>query len=140
MKRVFVWLPVACLLAGCSQAPETSPETSAQTLEAGHKVYTANCAACHQVDGYGVENMQPALVNDDIVAGDPQVLVRVLLKGPAAVLPAGRPHYSNTMPQFSHLTDEQIANVLTFIRHDYGNQASPIDTQQVQIIRAQSGG
>ncbi|HUB66456.1 MAG TPA: cytochrome c [Candidatus Methylacidiphilales bacterium] len=139
MKRFFLGLPVACLLAGCTPAPETPQGASPQVLEAGHQIYTANCATCHQVDGYGVENMQPALVNDDIVAGDPQMLVRVLLKGPAAVLPPDRPHYSNTMPVFARLTDEQIADVLTFIRHDYGNQASPISAQQVQTIRAQSG-
>ena len=139
MKRFFVFLPFTGLLLCCSQAPDAPKETSTQALTAGVQVYTANCAACHQVDGSGVPNIQPALIDDDIVAGDPNLLIRAVLNGPAKVLPPGRPTYSNAMPAFSRLTDQQIADVLTYIRHDFGEQASAIDAQQVQVIRTQSG-
>lgn len=139
MKRLLVFLPFVSLLFGCTQTPEAPKGASPEVLASGLQVYTANCAACHQVDGSGVPNIQPALIDDDIVAGDPIQLIRVVLKGPATVLPPGRPTYSNTMPPFSRLTDQQIADVLTYIRHDFGAQASPIEVQQVQTIRTQSG-
>jgi mono/diheme cytochrome c family protein len=139
MKRFIVLLPFASLLFGCTPTPEAPKEASPEVLASGLQVYTANCATCHQVDGSGVATLQPALVNDDIVAGDPTQLIRVVLKGPAAVLPPGRPRYYNTMPPFNRLTDQQIADVLTYIRHDYGQQASPIDVQQVQATRAEFG-
>ncbi|HEY0256221.1 MAG TPA: cytochrome c [Candidatus Methylacidiphilales bacterium] len=139
MNRFFACLPFVCFLCGCTPTPEAPKENLPEILAAGLKVYTANCATCHQTDGYGVSNMLPALVDNAVVAGDPVVLVRLVLKGPAAVLPADRPHYSNTMPPFNRLTDEQIADVLTYIRHDYGHEAPPIDVHQVQTIRAQFG-
>jgi mono/diheme cytochrome c family protein len=139
MKRFFFFLPLASLLCGCTQTPDVPAVASPEVLAAGHQVYTANCETCHQPDGYGVPNMQPALVDDDIVAGDPTQIIRVVLQGPATVLPAGRPTYANVMPAFKQLTDEQIADVLTYIRHDYGHGASPIAVDQVHTVRAQFG-
>ena len=138
MKRFLFLAPIVTLLVGCSQAPSTPKETSPQVLADGLQVYTANCAACHQVDGSGVPNIQPALIDDDIVAGDTTQLIRVVLQGPSAVLPAGRPVYSNKMPPFNRRTDQQIADVLTYIRHDLAQQTFPaIDPDQVQRLRAQ---
>ena len=142
MKRLLISLPVACLLLGCSKTPETAEAPKAdpaQSIAAGLKVYTANCAVCHQVDGYGVSNVQPALVDDDIAAGDTNLLITAVLKGPAGVIPADRPRYSNVMPAFKQLTDQQIADVLTYIRHDFNHGASPVDASQVQTVRAQAG-
>ena len=139
MKRFFLFLPFAGCLLGCTSAPETPKEVSPQVLASGLQVYTVNCASCHQVDGYGVSNMQPALVDDPVVAGDPQMLIRVVLKGPAAVLPSDRPHYSNIMPAFDRLTDQQIADLLTYIRHDYGHQTAIIEARQVGAVRSQFG-
>jgi len=79
--------------------------------------------------------MQPALKNDPILSGDPKTLIQTVLKGPAAVLPADRPHYSNTMPPFARLSDDQIALLLTYLRHQYGNAASAIDAKQVAAQR-----
>ena len=139
MKQLLVLLPFVVLMVGCSQSPEAPAVDPAKVLADGQKVYTTNCETCHQPDGYGVPNMQPALVDDDIVAGDTTQLIRVVLQGPAKVLPAGRPTYANVMPSFNQLTDEQIADVLTYIRHEYGHDASPVDAQQVKTVRSQFG-
>src|SRR5215471_1561106 len=61
----------------------------------GAKLYQQICAACHMPDGTGVSGMQPPLAGSAVVAGDPSVLVRTVLRGPAAVLPANRPKYAN---------------------------------------------
>ena len=73
------------------------------------------------------------------MAGDPEMLIRVVLQGPAAVLPEDRPHYTNMMPPFSRLTDQQISDLLSYLRHDFGHQASPVGVEQVQTVRAQFG-
>ena len=141
MKRLYLTLLLVLPVTGCSPGPGTAEqsEDSQQVLASGFQVYTGNCAVCHQVDGSGVQSFNPALADDDIVAGDPQRLVNLLLKGPAVVLPPGRPHYSSNMPPFARLTDQQIADVLTYIRHEYGHKASPIDAQLVQTLRSQAG-
>jgi mono/diheme cytochrome c family protein len=82
-------------------------------------------------DGGGVPNMQPPLVGSAVVSGDPIQLIRVLLRGPANVLPADREPYSNTMPAFAQLPDAEIAAVLSHVRKQFGQGASPITTSLV---------
>ena len=79
--------------------------------------------------------MQPALLGSAVVKGDPDQLIRVVLRGPAAVLPAGRPKYENIMPAFTILSDEQIAALLTHLRQTYGAGAGAITPAQVATQR-----
>lgn len=125
----------ACALAGCSQAPETKM-TQQQMIAGGHDVYAQYCSGCHQPEGKGVPNMQPPLAGNAIVNGDPKQLIRVVLQGPAAVLPANRPHFQNTMPPFAILTDQQVAELLTYIRASFGNNGSAVQPLEVAAVRA----
>ena len=67
----------------------------------GAQLYQQACAACHMTDGSGVPGMMPAVAGSAIVAGDPETLVKLVVNGPDAALPRGRPAYSNKMPAFS---------------------------------------
>ena len=103
----------------------------------GQIVYLSSCASCHQVDGTGTPTMQPGFVNNPIVTGDSALLINIVLKGPANVLPADRPHFTNTMDAFSYkLEDQQIADVLTYIRKEFGKGAAPIDVKEDAAARA----
>ncbi|HTB81028.1 MAG TPA: c-type cytochrome [Opitutaceae bacterium] len=113
----------------------TAPSTSLGKTK-GAKLYAQTCAACHMPDGSGVPNMQPALDGNAIVAGDPATLVKVLLRGPAAVLPANREQYQNQMPPFAAWSDADLAAVSTFIRQKFGHGAGPVTTAQVAALRA----
>jgi mono/diheme cytochrome c family protein len=136
MKTIlFPLLGALCLAAVCAESQSAGPVP--ERLTAGAKIYTNTCASCHMVDGSGVSNMQPALDADAVVAGDPNILIRVVLEGPSKVLPADRPVYSNTMPPFYQLSDQDIADVLTYIRQQYGGRASAIDPSQVFEVRSQ---
>lgn len=102
----------------------------------GAQLYQQMCAACHMPDGTGVSSMQPSLVGSAIVAGDPATLIRVVLHGPAQVLPANRPKYSVLMPPFAAaLNDADLAEILTFSRRAFGKGASPITPAQVAAQR-----
>jgi len=103
-------------------APASESKRNAQEISPdGAKVYAQNCATCHMADGSGVPNLQPALADSPVVAGDPTQLIRVLLLGPAKVLPANRDSYSNTMASFAQLSDGEISAVLTYIRHQFAS-------------------
>lgn len=101
-----------------------------------NKIFTQACAACHMLDGSGVANMQPPLIGSKVVAGDPNQLINVLLKGPAAVLPADRPKYSNTMPAFNVLSDQDLAGVINYIRARFAPGSSKVTAEQVAAQRA----
>jgi len=116
---------------------EKSPTPSGVALNArGKTTYDQICAACHMPDGVGAAPMQPALVGSAVLRGDTKTLINVVLRGPAAVLPADRPKYGNVMPPFSSLDDQQIADVLTYARQRFGDNAPAITTQQVAEQRA----
>jgi mono/diheme cytochrome c family protein len=116
---LFFALSAVCLCISCSSL---KAQTASDDTSAGHDLYVANCSSCHQATGLGLPNMAPALKGNPIVAGDPAQLVQIVLRGPAAVLPADRPKFgSNTMDSFYYkLTDDQVAAILNYIRHDFG--------------------
>ena len=98
----------------------------------GAKLYQQMCATCHMPDGSGVSGMQPSLVGSVVVTGDPRTLIRSVLHGPSAVLPANRPKFTNLMPPFAAvMNDADIAEVLTFVRKAFGNGASPVAAREV---------
>jgi mono/diheme cytochrome c family protein len=121
----------AALPAGAAPAAAKPAENAA-----GANVYKQTCAVCHMVDGSGVPGMQPALDKSTVLTGDPGRLVRLLLLGAAKALPASRPHYSNAMPTFEVLKDQEIADVLNYARTAFGKRPSAITAAQVAAIRA----
>jgi glucose/arabinose dehydrogenase/mono/diheme cytochrome c family protein len=102
----------------------------------GAQVYQQTCAACHMPDGSGVASMHPSLAASAIVGGDPSTLIRLVLHGPAQVLPASRPRYATVMPPFAAaLNDADIAETLTFVRRVFGKGASQVTPAQVAAER-----
>lgn len=120
--------------ASSSAAPRAT-ETPKVISSPGKVTYDLICAACHMPDGSGAGQMQPALAGSSVVKGDPKTLIGVLVKGPAAVLPADRPKYSNVMPLFATMDDKTVADVLTYVRQRFGNGAPEITTAQVAATR-----
>jgi mono/diheme cytochrome c family protein len=113
-------------------------QAAADDTSAGHDLYVANCSSCHQVTGLGLPNLAPALKDNPIVAGDSGQLIQIVLKGPAAVLPADRPKFgSNTMDSFYYkLDDNQASAILTYVRHEFGKGAAPVPAKDIAAVRA----
>ena len=94
------------------------------------------CAACHMPNGSGVPGMQPALVGSQVVAGDSNRLINVILKGPAEVLPPDREKFSNVMPPFAVFSDADIASVITYVRKNFAPRAPEVTAAQVAAQRS----
>lgn len=129
-KKTTTGTAPAKTVASVKPVVKTSP-----ALTAGKTVYMQNCAACHQVDGGGVSDLNPPLTKTSYVLGDKNRLINVVLKG-LSQQPVDGEKYSNAMPPLNYLSDKQIADVLTFIRSSFGNKASAITAQQVKQARA----
>lgn len=103
----------------------------------GGKIYAAVCAACHMPNGSGVPTMQPPLMNDAIVAGKNDLLIQVLLKGPAAVLPPNREKFGNVMPPFGAVySDADIASIINYVRDNFAHGAPHVTPADVAAERA----
>ena len=103
----------------------------------GAAVYAGFCAQCHRDDGKGVPKVFPALAgNPSVIGEDTTSLIRLLVEGgnsPATI--HGPPRQA--MPPFAgRLTDLQIAQVLTYVRASWGNDARPITTNDVASMRS----
>ncbi len=114
--------------AGCKSSVSTAK------MEAGKKVYDTNCMGCHMANGKGVPRMNPPLVNSPYVMGHVPSLIELVLKGSEFFGNADR-DYNNLMAPFRALTDEQIADVTTYIRNTYGKTGDEINAEDVKEVR-----
>jgi len=108
---------------------------SKQSAIRGKLVYQQVCLSCHQADGGGVPNMNPPLIKSTWVAGDKKKLINIVLKGFEEKVAINGSYFSNNMPAQNSLTDQQIADVLTYIRSNFGNKASAIAPKDVTAQR-----
>jgi len=112
-----------------------SPAGFNSSLVRGKVVYTSYCLPCHQADGGGVSNLNPPLIKTSHVLGNQSKLISILLKGLNQEIEIDGEVYSNPMPAHNFLTDLQIADVLTYVRNNFGNKASAITPAQVKALR-----
>jgi glucose/arabinose dehydrogenase/mono/diheme cytochrome c family protein len=121
-------------VASRPQAPAAAPADD--DTSPGATLYKQTCAVCHMTDGSGVPNMQPSLKASKVLNGDPSVLVKLMLVGPAQALPANRTKYSNQMPSFESLSDEEIADVLNYTLKTFSKKPAAVKPAQVAAQRA----
>ena len=98
--------------------------------------YIARCAACHRATGDGFSPYLPRLAgNPTVLDPDPASLINIVLNGSAPLVAAGTPD-AYRMPQFRlALSDQQVADILTFIRAGWGNHAAPVTAEAVAALR-----
>ncbi|MDN3687785.1 c-type cytochrome [Cyclobacterium jeungdonense] len=104
----------------------------------GNQVYTTYCAPCHQRDGKGAAGRIPGLHQTEWVSGDKERLIRIVLQGLDGEIEVNGERYDNVMPAHGFLDDQQIASVLTYLRQNFENQASPVMPEEVASLRTNS--
>ena len=101
----------------------------------GQKIYNQYCMACHQSNGMGASGRFPPLNGTDWVTGDKERLVHLILNGMEGAIEVNGEIYDGLMPQHSFLNDDQIADVLTYIRTHFDNQAGSVTAEEVENYR-----
>jgi len=102
----------------------------------GKAVYTKYCLVCHQASGSGVPGMFPPLSKGSWVGKDPKELVLIITKGLNGKIEVNGEVYKSAMPPQAQLTDKEIADVLSYIRSDFGNSFKPVDVEFVKKVRS----
>ena len=104
----------------------------------GKKIFSANCAVCHQPNGLGAASQgYPPLAGSEYVNGGTRRLGMIVLKGLQGPLTVKGQSFGTAVmqPWDKTLTDAKIADVLTYIRQDWGNKAGPVSAAQVAALR-----
>jgi len=108
----------------------------------GKKVFLANCATCHQPSGTGVAGQYPPLAGSEYVLGGTRRLGMIVLKGLQGPLTVKGAHYGSAVmqPWEKTLTDAKVADVLTYVRSDWGNNAPPVAAEGIAALRKELAG
>ena len=113
------------------ETPEPRPTTAD-----GEAIYMSRCMSCHQTDGAGIAGVFPPLDGTDWVTGDKGRLIRIILNGMQGETKVKGTVYSGAMPPWkTFLSDEEVADVLTYIRTSWSNEASAVTQQEVASVR-----
>jgi mono/diheme cytochrome c family protein len=116
---------------GPAQGAELTP------AERGKKIFSANCATCHQANGLGVAGQYPPLAGSEIVNGGSRRPTMIVLKGLIGPITVKGAHFGSAVmqPWEKTLTDQKIADVLTYVRQEWGNTAGPVPAEGVAALR-----
>ena len=104
----------------------------------GQHLYQTYCVGCHQAEGQGIPGTFPPLAKSDFLMADTGRVIETVLNGLTGPLEVNGQRYNGTMPPMGHLMDEDIADVLTYIRSSWGNTGSPVTTADVATVRAKT--
>ncbi|MGB2091039.1 MAG: DUF7133 domain-containing protein [Akkermansiaceae bacterium] len=109
-----------------------------KSYNSGMKTYGQFCSACHQPNGKGQLNIAPSLVKSDWVTGEPSVLIGVAVHGLAGPIHINGKAVKNVppiMPGHGFLSDQQLAETLTYLRNAWGNKAEQITADEIKSYR-----
>lgn len=108
----------------------------AQSVKRGQEVFNATCKNCHMENGQGKEGVYPPLAKSDFLAKDPKRAIGIVMNGLNGEITVNGKIYNLDMPAQTQLNDQQITDVLNFVRNSWGNKGKAITLMQVLRIRS----
>jgi nitrite reductase (NO-forming) len=135
-----VFLPEGAQIRVAEQPTRVRPpaDTKLERIKRGQVVFTTNCAACHQSNGQGIPHAFPPLAKSDFLNADKGRAIKTVTGGMQGKVTVNGSEYNGVMPAWS-LSDEDIANVLTFVYNSWGNSGKDVTPQEVKKYRVKPG-
>ncbi len=135
LDKVFVAAPAPAAGVAGSQASAVFVAADEATLKRGAAVYARTCIACHQPTGKGLPPVFPSIAETPIIAGNPELPIKFILNGLMGPITVNGTTFNSMMPPVPGVTDQDIADVLTYVRQSFGNKANAVTPAQVKAIR-----
>jgi nitrite reductase (NO-forming)/hydroxylamine reductase len=149
MRDTLAQVPIlalaACLMASAAPAQdlvnERPPaEPLEQILARGEATFGETCAACHRLNGQGMPGVFPPLAASDFISSHPKSeVIATVLQGRSGLMTVNGVEYNNIMPGMSHLSDEEIADILSFVYASWDNPGHAVVAQEVAALRQKLG-
>lgn len=112
------------------------PSVPKVIMDRGKAVYDKACLSCHMQNGLGVPRMSPSLSKSKYVLGTKTKMIRIVLRGSDEIPINEESDFTNPMAPITNLTDQELADVLTFVRNSYGNKATVVTIGDVKYVKA----
>ena len=117
-----------------AEASQKTAKTLAQQMEHGKQKYMETCFACHQAEGQGIAGAFPPLAKSDFLNADVKRAISTVLKGLSGEITVNGDTYNSIMPAQA-LSDEEVADIMTYVYHSWGNKKTVVSEAQVKAIR-----
>ena len=105
---------------------------------AGKALFEGTCSVCHQSNGAGLPGVFPPLTKSDYLNADHQRAIKVVLKGLSGKVTVNGSEFNSVMPPMNQLTDDEVANILTYVLNSWDNKGGQIKSDDVKAIRAKN--
>ncbi len=112
-------------------------EVSEAQLARGKELYQRNCFICHQANGQGSPGVFPPLAKSDFLLADKPRSIRILCEGLKQKITVNGRDYDNQMAPVA-LKDDEVADVLTYVRNSWGNSGDAVSADEVRDVRAKT--
>ncbi len=123
---------------GVPQAEVAQAQVSAVS-NPGEQKYLINCAACHQANGHGLRGAFPPLAKSDYFGDDNEKAIRATIQGLSGPITVNGTVYNAVMPPMSYLSDQDLADILTYVMLSWGNTGEPVTRDEVAAVRTGLG-
>ena len=122
-------------IARAAEAAEAGKLTKAGQIESGKALFLGTCSTCHQMEGQGIPKVFPPLAKSDYLMADKRRSIELLLNGLSGKVIVNGQEYASVMPPMSHMADDELANILTYVRNAFGNSGDAVSVQEVTQVR-----
>ncbi len=104
------------------------------SIARGKDVFTTNCMSCHMETGEGIEGAFPPLAKSDYLMADKKRSITQVLNGVTGEIKVNGKTYNGDMPAFD-LSDEEVSDVLNYVRNSWGNKGDAVLPSDVRALR-----
>jgi len=116
-------------------AAEAASKSLEERIADGGKVYSTVCSACHQAEGQGLAGAFPPLAESDYLDAGTGPAIEAVINGLSGPVTVNGKDYNAVMPNLSYLSDEEVADVVTFIMNSWGNPGGEVSSGEVTAAR-----
>lgn len=133
---------IASLQARMKEAIKSDPTIAGLSkdiqIAKGKQVYMQTCFVCHQPNAEGIPGQIPPLAKSDFLMADKGRSIRIVLNGKSGEVVVNGKTFNGVMTPFNNLSDDDIANVLTYVRNSFGNSGEPVTVNEVRRVRSEA--
>ena len=123
--------PNLAAVTAAATASATGTLTQEDQVKAGQALFAGTCSTCHQANGEGMAGVFPPLAKSSVLAAKPKRIVDIMMHGLTGPITVNGKDFNSMMPAQTQLTDDEIANIGTFVLNSWGNPGGRITKEEV---------
>lgn len=135
LKRISIGITLFAIIIAASSFVQAF--SLPKSIEQGKEAYTTYCQNCHQADGKGTPGAFPPLAKSDFLKKPVKAMIDNILLGQNGETTVNGQKYNGIMPAQNYLTDDQIADILNYVRNSWGNK-STVSVTPAMVKKARS--